>query len=38
MKLASSFVIGRFCSQSLLFVGLDPAQNTKGIGNAYEQL
>ena len=30
MKLGSFFVIG-FCSLSLLFVGLDPAQNTKGI-------
>ena len=36
MKLASCFVIG-FCSLFLLFVGLDPAQDTK-YSNAIEQL
>ena len=30
MKLDSFFVVC-FCSPFLLFVGLDPAQNTKGI-------
>ena len=30
MKLTSFFIV-RFCSLSLLFVGLDCAQNTKGI-------